>query len=245
MDPVVISLGILFLLSLRGKGATPSTQPTGGSGGGGGGGGAAVGGGSGNPTWGQGVVTQGPPDTRPGTVTPTGGLSFGLPIGMTSPDPYPTVGPYPPRDDMGGPPPPTPPPSTPRSIPTPSAPMPPTQTPATPMQPAQTPAAPVPSIPPSVSPPAGVIDVGWWERPGLPDYCGRSWVPLLASPCQAGRMEPLPRRGPPPVGIAVVTGPVPGASRAMGSPQCPTGLIWYLVAGSQEWDALCPRPVEK
>jgi len=253
MDPVVVGLGIVYLLSMSSR--RRDDVPPDAGGGGGGGGGVTT---SPMPFHGQGPVTQGPvtqgpeagipltgmpvqertsPDPLPAvgpSPSPGGSLSFHSPIGVASPSTTPPAGPLPPPPTLA--------PTTPAPAPFPGGPPPPppwmSPTPTTPPR-----EGPPPSQQP-ISPPATVIDVPWWDRGGVPDFCGRSWVPILGTPCATGLMAPPARRGVPPKGTPIVTGPVTGASRWLGSPSCPSAPVWFIEAGSPDWVAICKPPVE-
>lgn len=78
---------------------------------------------------------------------------------------------------------------------------------------------------------------------GRPDFCEKAWIPIIEGDCPAGSFEPAPRRGVPPPGTAILTGPIPGALRRLAGPACPDpraqGGIHYMLAGSEEWNAIC------
>lgn len=80
---------------------------------------------------------------------------------------------------------------------------------------------------------------------GVPDFCFKEYRPFLLSPCAEGTYEPALRPGPPPNGTLVITGStILGAQRSNANPSCPNALgqggVWYMTAGSPEWDAICP-----
>lgn len=88
---------------------------------------------------------------------------------------------------------------------------------------------------------------------GIPDFCRKEYMPFLMQPCPGTSVEPALRQGPPPPGTWVVTGPlVPGAQRSRANPSCPDASprqdgtfagregIYYMIAGSDEWNAICP-----
>jgi hypothetical protein len=112
------------------------------------------------------------------------------------------------------------------------------------------PPPPPPSPEPAPGPPPPRDDQGGpeWTPPPPPQrtspatsgpaFCHGEWTPLLPG-VDCGMDAPPPRQGTPPNGALVVTGPVPGASRFLGSTSCPSGPVWYMVAGSDDWKALC------
>lgn len=99
---------------------------------------------------------------------------------------------------------------------------------------------PPPQDPAKVTP----IDRGAIQNGGIPDFCAKEYRPFLLSPCAEGTYEPALRPGPPPEGTLVVTGTLPGAQRSNANPSCPNALgqggVWYMTAGSPEWNAICP-----